>query len=135
MALWSETAERSRTLVAEAIAEGGLDRPGVAWPDGRTPSLRRLLIDLIEEYGRHIGHADLIRESVDGLVEAGSAAVTSRAGRSSRPTGALLLPAGRHLSAWQQQSNGRRPTGHARSRATRCTSVADPSLPRRGSRR
>jgi hypothetical protein len=37
-------------------------------PDGQTPSLRRLLIDLIEEYARHVGHADLIRESVDGLV-------------------------------------------------------------------
>jgi hypothetical protein len=24
-------------------------------------------IDLIEEYARHVGHADLIRESVDGL--------------------------------------------------------------------
>ncbi|MFC5802345.1 DUF664 domain-containing protein [Streptomyces formicae] len=37
-------------------------------PDGRAPSLRRILIDLIEEYARHVGHADLIRESVDGLV-------------------------------------------------------------------
>jgi hypothetical protein len=39
-----------------------------AWPDGRAPSLRRLLIDMIEEYARHVGHADLMRESVDGLV-------------------------------------------------------------------
>ncbi len=34
---------------------------------GESPSLRRILVDLIEEYSRHIGHADLIRESVDGL--------------------------------------------------------------------
>ena len=34
---------------------------------GQSPSLRRLLIDMIEEYARHAGHADLIRESVDGL--------------------------------------------------------------------
>ena len=27
-----------------------------------------LLLDLIEEYARHVGHADLIREAVDGLV-------------------------------------------------------------------
>jgi hypothetical protein len=33
----------------------------------RTTSLRRLLTDLIEEYGRHTGHADLLREAVDGL--------------------------------------------------------------------
>ena len=31
-------------------------------------SLRRLLHDLIEEYSRHTGHADLIREQVDGRV-------------------------------------------------------------------
>ena len=69
MALWQDTVARSRALVAEALADGGLDRPAAfTWPDGRTPSLRRLLIDMIEEYARHTGHADLIRESVDGLV-------------------------------------------------------------------
>lgn len=60
---------RSRRAVSEALANGGLDQPiQYTWPDGRTPSLRRLLIDIIEEYARHVGHADLIRESVDGLV-------------------------------------------------------------------
>jgi len=39
----------------------------VSWPDGRHASLRRLVCDLIEEYGRHIGHADLLREAVDGV--------------------------------------------------------------------
>jgi hypothetical protein len=34
---------------------------------GRHASLRRLVCDLIEEYGRHTGHADLLRETVDGL--------------------------------------------------------------------
>jgi hypothetical protein len=69
MSLWREVVAQSRVLVAEAIADGGLDRPAkITWPDGQTPSLRRLLIDMIEEYARHIGHADLIRESVDGLV-------------------------------------------------------------------
>ena len=37
-------------------------------PGGRHASLRRLVCDLIEEYGRHTGHADLIREAVDGRV-------------------------------------------------------------------
>jgi hypothetical protein len=27
-----------------------------------------VLVDLIEEYIRHTGHADLLREAVDGLV-------------------------------------------------------------------
>ena len=33
-----------------------------------TACLRRILVDMIEEYARHTGHADLIRESIDGLV-------------------------------------------------------------------
>jgi hypothetical protein len=67
--IWQDTVARSRSLVAEAIADGGLEQLARrTWPDGRAPSLRRILIDLIEEYARHVGHADLIRESVDGLV-------------------------------------------------------------------
>lgn len=30
------------------------------------PTLRWLLVHMIEEYARHNGHADLLRESVDG---------------------------------------------------------------------
>jgi pimeloyl-ACP methyl ester carboxylesterase len=68
-ALWRDAVARSRSLVGRALAGGGLDQlaPGT-WPGGLAPSLRRLLIDMIEEYARHVGHADLIRESVDGLV-------------------------------------------------------------------
>ncbi|MFI6600711.1 DinB family protein [Nonomuraea sp. NPDC050536] len=65
--LWQYTVERSRVLVAEAIADGGLDRLARrGWPDGRSPSLRWMLLHMIEEYARHNGHADLLRESVDG---------------------------------------------------------------------
>src|SRR5262249_12659810 len=63
MALWQEAVDRSRALVAAALADGGLDRPAdYSWPGGLTLSLRRLLMDAIEEYARHVGHADLIRE-------------------------------------------------------------------------
>jgi hypothetical protein len=66
--LWRDAVDRSRALVTEALAEGGLDgRARFSWPDGRSPGLRRMLIDMIEEYARHCGHADLIRESIDGL--------------------------------------------------------------------
>ena len=65
--LWEDAVERSRFVVAEALADGGLDQLAWGWPAGEEPSLRRLLIDLVEEYARHVGHADLIRESVDGL--------------------------------------------------------------------
>ena len=68
-ALWDGAVERSRARLAAALAEGGLDLPAhISWPDGRHPSLRRLVCDLIEEYGRHTGHADMIREAVDGRV-------------------------------------------------------------------
>jgi hypothetical protein len=68
-ALWDGAVERSRMRLDAALADGGLDQPAhVAGPDGRHASLRRLVCDLIEEYGRHTGHADLLREAVDGLV-------------------------------------------------------------------
>ncbi|MFZ0323702.1 MAG: DUF664 domain-containing protein, partial [Actinomycetes bacterium] len=67
-ALWRDAVDRSRAAVGEALADDGLGQLARrTWPDGRAPSLRRILIDLIEEYARHVGHADLIRESVDGL--------------------------------------------------------------------
>jgi hypothetical protein len=67
-ALWDDTIERSRATLAAALAYGGLGQlVYLSWPDGRHLSLRRLVCDLIEEYGRHTGHADLLREAVDGL--------------------------------------------------------------------
>jgi uncharacterized damage-inducible protein DinB len=66
-ALWSAAVERSRSAVAEALTNGGLDQAaGHAWPNGEAPSLRWILLHMIEEYARHNGHADLLRESVDG---------------------------------------------------------------------
>jgi Protein of unknown function (DUF664) len=68
-AIWEENVTRSRANLAEALAEGDLGRSAdFTWPDGRSPSIRRLLVDMIEEYARHTGHADLLREAVDGLV-------------------------------------------------------------------
>ena len=68
-ALWDKAVERSHARLEAALADGGLDQlVHVSGPDGRHASLRRLVCDLIEEYGRHTGHADLLREAVDGLV-------------------------------------------------------------------
>lgn len=68
-ALWDGAVERSRLRLAAALERGGLDQPvHLAWPGGRHLNLRRLLCDLIEEYGRHTGHADLLREAIDGRV-------------------------------------------------------------------
>jgi len=68
-ALWRAAVERSRELVAEVIMERGLDgAASFTWPDGRTPTIRDMLLDMIEEYARHTGHADILREAVDGRV-------------------------------------------------------------------
>ncbi len=65
--LWESAVERSRQLFADALADGGLDRVAERkWPDGRAPSLRWIMVHMIEEYARHNGHADLLREAVDG---------------------------------------------------------------------
>lgn len=66
-ALWDAAVARSRGRLDAALAAGGLDQlVDLGNPDGRRPSLRRMLCDLLEEYGRHTGHSDLVREAVDG---------------------------------------------------------------------
>jgi hypothetical protein len=68
-ALWDGALERSKARLDAALADGGFDQlVAISDDDGRHPSLRRLVCDLVEEYGRHTGHADLIREAVDGVV-------------------------------------------------------------------
>jgi len=67
-ALWDDAVATARARVTAAIADGGLDqRVDIADDSGEHASLRRLIFDLVEEYGRHTGHADLLREAVDGL--------------------------------------------------------------------
>jgi len=67
--LWDGAVERSRARLNAALAEGGMDQlVHFGYPDGQRANLRRLVCDLIEEYGRHTGHADLLREAVDGRV-------------------------------------------------------------------
>jgi Protein of unknown function (DUF664) len=65
--LWREAVHRSRAAVRDALARGG---PGTTYQDGngQEATVRRLLVDMIEEYGRHTGQADLLRESIDGRV-------------------------------------------------------------------
>jgi hypothetical protein len=62
LAAWAAECERARQLAAAAPS---LDAAGDR--DGRgTFSLRWVLVHLIEEYARHNGHADLLRERIDG---------------------------------------------------------------------
>ncbi len=64
--LWADAVARSRAVMRELLADRD---PGATYLSGGEEStVRRLLVDLIEEYGRHTGHADLVREAVDGRV-------------------------------------------------------------------
>jgi hypothetical protein len=67
-ALWDAEVEKARRILAEvgdldAIAVGHRKRK-----PGEPLSMRWIVVHMIEEYARHLGHADLIRESVDGSV-------------------------------------------------------------------
>jgi Protein of unknown function (DUF664) len=67
-ALWDGAVRRSHRRLGAVLATGGLDQPvHLEWPGRGHLNLRRLVCDLLEEYGRHTGHADLLREAVDGV--------------------------------------------------------------------
>ena len=67
-ALWAERCDASRAVVAHALAAGpdALATTHPAWGGQGHPSLRWILVHMIEEYARHNGHADLLREAIDG---------------------------------------------------------------------
>jgi uncharacterized damage-inducible protein DinB len=62
-AAWQAEIAIARDIEAAAPS---LDVTGVDRPSGDEYSLRRILNHLIQEYARHNGHADLIREGIDG---------------------------------------------------------------------
>jgi hypothetical protein len=65
-ARYRQACERSQEV---ALAASGVDQLSVATlGNGRHFSLRWILLHLIEETARHAGHADLIREAIDGSV-------------------------------------------------------------------
>ncbi|MBJ7291877.1 DinB family protein [Williamsia sp.] len=69
VALWRECVDGARSSTERALNDDGLDTlTRRAFPDGRRISLRWILVHMIEEYARHNGHADLLRESIDGEV-------------------------------------------------------------------
>ena len=66
--LWAARVEASRRVVEKALAErpDALAQTHPAWGGHARPSLRWVLAHMIEEYARHNGHADLLREAIDG---------------------------------------------------------------------
>ncbi len=69
MANWVASIQLSESILDDCLQSGGLDQLAKRkWPNGESPSLRWILVHMIEEYARHNGHADFIRESIDGSV-------------------------------------------------------------------
>ena len=62
-AAWHEVCDESRRLAAETAHLGTVGRK---LRDGEAVSLRWILIHMLEEYARHNGHADLLRQVIDG---------------------------------------------------------------------
>ena len=63
---YREACARSNQVIAGAAS---LDDPSASpWRDGKPFTLRWVILHLIEETARHAGHADLLREAIDGSV-------------------------------------------------------------------
>ena len=64
---------KARAIVATAESLDQLTAIGVGPPDNPARfgprSLRWVMVHMIEEYARHCGHADIIRENIDGSVD------------------------------------------------------------------
>ncbi|MFE7762561.1 DinB family protein [Streptomyces sp. NPDC057438] len=71
-ATWREQIARSRELVADASLDeaGRLPEQEAGHVGDHGVSLRWIMVHMIEEYARHNGHADLIREQIDGVTGA-----------------------------------------------------------------
>ncbi len=62
---WRHSVEASRAVVGQ---RPDLEATHPAWDGAGQVSLRWVLLHMVEEYARHNGHADLLREAIDGEV-------------------------------------------------------------------
>jgi uncharacterized damage-inducible protein DinB len=57
---------REQIAAADAFYEGVDDLGATVDLDGHEVEIRDIVVHMIEEYARHCGHADLLRECIDG---------------------------------------------------------------------
>ncbi|MFE9442837.1 DinB family protein [Streptomyces sp. NPDC006602] len=71
-AVWQTEVARGRELIAAASLDdsGRLSEQEAGHVGDHGVSLRWIMVHMIEEYARHNGHADLIRERIDGVAGA-----------------------------------------------------------------
>ncbi|GHB00353.1 MULTISPECIES: DinB family protein [Streptomyces] len=66
---WSKVAMETEAFIHQDVdsMDDTFPLPEAPWfPQGERCSMRWLLVHLVEEIGRHAGHADIIREALDG---------------------------------------------------------------------
>ena len=61
-AIWTAEVESARGIVASRP----LEAVGTVPPTRQRLSLRWVITHMIDEYARHLGHADIVREAIDG---------------------------------------------------------------------
>ena len=98
-ATWRAECEHARVLVA---ADPSLDRIGARPRNGHAVSLRWIMVHMIEEYSRHNGHADLLRQCIDGAV--GDWESQSRLRTRRRSSWSLSISSIRSISASRSSS-------------------------------
>lgn len=93
-AVFEDLGRQYLDLVAESDPDAVISVPPMPWygvDEPREAALRYLVTHLIEEFARHAGHADLIREQLDGALAAElNAAVEGR-------------PANDYVTPWQRE--------------------------------
>lgn len=65
VAAFTEQAVTTRTIVETHLLDE-VGQPGDRWDGAPPATLERVLLHLIQEYARHAGHLDIVRELVDG---------------------------------------------------------------------
>jgi hypothetical protein len=65
-ALRIQAATTNEVVRAHDLADVG--RPGERWDGADPATLERVLFHLLQEYARHAGHVDVVRELIDGRV-------------------------------------------------------------------
>ena len=67
---WRAEVDFAERFVAESpsLDITGNDPEGALGPGNGRISLREVLVGMIHEYARHLGHADLLRERIDGRI-------------------------------------------------------------------
>ena len=65
-ALDAQAAVTRAVVEAHDLADVG--QPGERWDGADPATLERVLLHLVQEYARHVGHLDVVRELIDGSV-------------------------------------------------------------------